>query len=242
EATNNLLNDLLDRENDADRAAFVGVHRGMSTDPREINEEYEVPSNYNLRFNYNITLLFSFIIFGISNVLTILVVVQEKPIARLLLTPVNKTEILLSKYIVYSIVLALQVFLVLYSAIMNGLYLAGDVIDLYIALYLLGFTGISLGMFISTVSKTKTEANQLFFASFIVIILLSGIFVPIESMPDYLQLIAYMLPLSHGEPIIKGIVSKGKPVFGFDFFWLFGISTFLIVFSFIIINRKRYEV
>jgi len=206
------------------------------------HEEYSIPSNYNFRYNYNMTLLFSFIIFGISCVLTILVVVQEKPIARLLLTPVQKSEILISKYITYSIVLALQVFLVLTIAIYNGLYIAGSVIDLYIALYMLGFTGISLGMFISTVSNTKTEANQLFFAFFIVIILLSGIFIPIDAMPEYLQAIAYMLPLSHGEPIIKGILSKGKPVVGFDFFALLGISAFLVIMSFIVIIRKRYEV
>jgi ABC-type multidrug transport system permease subunit len=206
------------------------------------HEEYSIPSNYNLRYNYNMTLLFSFIIFGISCVLTILVVVQEKPIARLLLTPVQKSEILISKYITYSIVLALQVFLVLTIAIYNGLYIAGSVIDLYIALYMLGFTGISLGMFISTFSNTKTEANQLFFAFFIVIILLSGIFIPIDAMPEYLQAIAYMLPLSHGEPIIKGILSKGKPVVGFDFFALLGISAFLVIMSFIVIIRKRYEV
>jgi ABC-2 type transport system permease protein len=206
------------------------------------HEEYSIPSDYNFSYNYNITILFSFIIFGITNVLTILVVVQEKPIARLLLTPVKKTEILLSKYIVYSLVLALQVFLVLSSAVLNGLYLKGSIIDLYIALYLLGFTGISLGMFISTVSKTKTEANQLFFAFFIVIILLSGIFVPIESMPEYLQIVAYILPLSHGEPIIRGIVSKGKTVIGFDFYALLGISAFLIFFSFLIMIKKKYEV
>jgi hypothetical protein len=43
------------------------------------HEEYSIPSNYNFRYNYNMTLLFSFIIFGISCVLTILVVVQEIP-------------------------------------------------------------------------------------------------------------------------------------------------------------------
>jgi ABC-2 type transport system permease protein len=214
-------------------------------DPEYVLEEYEefsVPSKYNFRYNYNMATLLPFMIFGISNVLTILVVVQEKPIPRLLLTPVKKSEILLSKFIVYSIVLALQVFLVLTVAISNGLYIAGSIVDLYIALYMLGFAGVSLGMFISTVSKTKTEANQLFFAFFIVIILLSGMFIPIDSMPDYLQIIAYMLPLSHGSPIIKGILSKGKPVIGFDFYWLLGISLFLILMSFLIINKKRYEV
>ncbi|TFG27914.1 MAG: ABC transporter permease [Promethearchaeota archaeon] len=214
-------------------------------DPEYVLEEYDefsVPSNYNFRYNYNMNTLLPFMVFGISMVLTILVVVQEKPIPRLLLTPVKKSEILLSKFIVYSIVLALQVFLVLSVAISNGLYIAGSVLDLYIALYMLGFAGVSLGMFISTLSKTKTEANQLFFAFFIVIILLSGMFIPIDAMPDYLQIIAYMLPLSHGSPIIKGILSKGKPVIGFDFFWLLGISSFLIILSFIIINKKRYEV
>jgi ABC-type transport system involved in multi-copper enzyme maturation permease subunit len=214
-------------------------------DPEYVLQEYEefaVPSKYNFRYNYNMTILLPFMTFGISFVLTILVVVQEKPIARLLLTPVQKAEILLSKYIVYSIVLALQVFLVLTVAIANGLYIAGSVMDLYLALYMLGFAGVSLGMFISTLSNTKTEANQLYFAFFIVIILLSGMFVPIDAMPDYLQTVAYMLPLSHGAPIIKGILSKGKSFIGFDFFWLLGICSFLIIISFIVMNRKRYEV
>ncbi len=205
-------------------------------------EEYSIPSSYNFRFNYSMATLFPFMIFGISTILTILVVTSEKPIPRLLLTPVKRYEILLSKYITYIIVLALQIFLILTSALLNGLYVRGNLADLYVALFLIGFAGLSLGMFISTVSKTKTEANQLFFAAFIVIVLLSGMFVPIESMPEYLQAIAWLLPLSHGEPILKGILSKGKPVIGFDFFWLLGISAVLIFLSFLTIKRKKYEV
>jgi VWFA-related protein len=43
QATNDLLTELLNEENDADRAAFIGVHRDVSTDPQEINDEFEVP-------------------------------------------------------------------------------------------------------------------------------------------------------------------------------------------------------
>ena len=217
-------------------------------DPKYVSMEYQefsIPSNYNFRFNYNMTMLFSFMVFGISTVLSILVVVQEKPIPRLLLTPAKRYEILTSKFLTYTIVLALQIFLILTSAILNGLYLRNGLlsaIDLYIALFMLGFVGLSMGIFISTVSKTKTEANQLFFAAFIVILLLSGIFVPLGSMPEYLQIIAYILPLSHGEPIIRGILSKGKSVVGFDFFCLLGVSVVCIFLSFVIIKRKRYEV
>lgn len=43
QATNDLLTDLLDEPNDPDRAAFIGVRRGVSTKPTEIDETYEVP-------------------------------------------------------------------------------------------------------------------------------------------------------------------------------------------------------
>ena len=205
-------------------------------------EEFTIPEGYSFRFNYNITLTLSFIVFGVSMVLTILVVVQEKPVARLLLTPAKRSEILISKYLTYTLILIIQVILLIISTLICRLYLAGSVLDLFIALFSIGFTGLSMGIFISTQSKTKTEANQLFFAVFIVILLLSGIFIPIDAMPIYLQIIAYILPLSHGDPMIRGIVTKGKSVFGFDFFALLIVSIFLVFISFIIFKRRRYEV
>ncbi len=205
-------------------------------------EEFSIPEGYSFRFNYNITLTLSFIVFGVSMVLTILVVVQEKPVARLLLTPAKRSEILISKYLTYTLILILQIILLIISTLICRLYLAGSVFDLFIALFSIGFTGLSMGIFISTQSKTKTEANQLFFAMFIVILLLSGIFIPIDAMPIYLQVIAYILPLSHGDPMIRGIITKGKSVFGFDFFALLILSIVLVTISFIIFKRRKYEV
>jgi len=43
QATQDLLTDLLNEPNDPDRAAFVGVRQGVTTDPSEIDEAYEVP-------------------------------------------------------------------------------------------------------------------------------------------------------------------------------------------------------
>jgi uncharacterized protein YegL/Na+-transporting methylmalonyl-CoA/oxaloacetate decarboxylase gamma subunit len=42
QATNDLLEELLNEPNDPDRAAFVAVHRGVSTDPRSLDPDYEV--------------------------------------------------------------------------------------------------------------------------------------------------------------------------------------------------------
>jgi ABC-2 type transport system permease protein len=175
-------------------------------------------------------------------VLTILVIVHEKPVARLLLTPVKRSEILLSKYVAYTLVLLLQTTLLITCTLASGLYLVGSLFDLFLALFIVGFTGLSMGIFISSLSKTKTEANQLFFALFIVIVLLSGIFIPIDAMPIYLQMFAYALPLSHGDPMIRGIVTKGNSVFGFDFFSLLGLSIIFVILSFIVFKKRKYEV
>ncbi|MFX0041938.1 MAG: ABC transporter permease [Candidatus Hodarchaeota archaeon] len=205
-------------------------------------EEFTIPEGYSSSFNSSIVMALSFMVFGIAFVLSILVIVQEKPIARLLLTPLKRSEILTSKYIAYMLVLLLQVTLLVISSLSMGLYLAGSILDLFIALFIIGFSGISLGIFISSQSKTKTQANQLFLASYLVIILLSGIFIPIENMPSFLQFFAYILPLSHGDPMIRGIITKGQPVFGMHFLWLFIISLVLMIISFVIFRRRKYEV
>lgn len=210
-------------------------------------EEFDIPEGYSLKYNFNITTTLSFITFGIALVLTILIVVQERPIARLLLTPAKRLEILAAKYITYTIVIIPQVGLVILATLLNGLYLQGDnyavaVFKLFVALFLVGFCGMSLGIFISCLSKTKTEANQYFFAFFIVIVILSGIFIPIDAMPKWLQVLAKILPLSHGDPMLRGIIAKGAGLFGADFLALLGISGALMIISFILIIRRRYEV
>ncbi len=205
-------------------------------------EEFSVPEGYSSSFNSSIVMALSFMVFGIAFVLSILVIVQEKPIARLLLTPVKRSEILISKYIAYVLVLLLQVTLLIISSLSMGLYLTGTIIDLFIALFIIGFSGLALGVFISSQSKTKTQANQLFLAFYLIIILLSGIFIPIENMPSYLQFFAYILPLSHGDPLIRGIITKGQSILGLHFFWLCSISLILLIVSFLIFKRRKYEV
>ncbi len=222
----------------------IFVSQNNLTPQFELNgfEEFSIPENYSAGYNDMMVLVLSFMIIGVGMVSTILIIVQEKPVARLLLTPVKRIEILLAKYITYISILIVQNISLVMTALSFGLYLVGTVIDLFLALFILGFAGLAIGIFISTLSKTKTQANQLFFATFLLLILLSGIFIPIEAMPIYLQTIAYVLPLSHGSPLITGIITKGKSVFGFDFFSLLGVSVVLVVLSFILFQRRKYEV
>jgi ABC-2 type transport system permease protein len=203
---------------------------------------YDIPEGFDPNYNYQITKILSFIVFGVSCVLTILVVVQEKAVARLLLTPVKRYEILTAKFLAYSLVLTGQILLIYFTTVWNGLFILGRLSDLFIAMFLIGFIGIALGMFISTISKTNQEANQLFFAIFIIIVIFSGIFIPIASMPSYLQFIANYLPLAHGDPLIRGIVSRGSSFRGPDFNFLTQQAMILVVATYLLFQRKAYEV
>ncbi|MBN1215438.1 MAG: ABC transporter permease [Candidatus Lokiarchaeota archaeon] len=208
----------------------------------KVFEKFSVPSNYNLGLNANFIKLLPLMVFGIANVLTILVIVKENPISRLLLTPVKKSEILLSKYITYSAVLLVQDLGIISAALASGLYIRGSIFELFGAIYIIGYSGISMGLFISSLSKSKTEANQLFFASFIIIILLSGLFVPLGSMPIYLNLFAQILPLSHANPLVNSVLSKGNSIFEYHFYVLLFVSLALNIITFLVFYKRRYEV
>ena len=136
-------------------------------------------------------LILPLMVLGLAIVLSILVIVKERPIARLLLTPVQRFEILLSKYVTYTFIIILQIILLIMSSLLSNLYIVGSLVDLFMVLFMLGFSGLSLGLFISSISNTKTEANQLFFAFFIVIVILSGLLIPIDGMPEYLQIAGF---------------------------------------------------
>ncbi|MBY9005385.1 MAG: ABC transporter permease [Candidatus Lokiarchaeota archaeon] len=205
-------------------------------------EEFSVPPGYNQALNANITQLLPLMVFGIANVLTILVIVKENPISRLLLTPIKKSEILISKYFTYSIVLFIQDMGIILATLASGLYIRGSIFELFGALYMIGYSGISMGLFISTLSKSKTEANQLFFASFIIIILLSGLFVPLGSMPIYLNLFAQILPLSHANPLVDSVLSKGTSILEYHFYILLIVSFILNIITFLVFYKRRYEV
>jgi ABC-2 type transport system permease protein len=208
----------------------------------DVHREYIIPTRYNADFNNNMNLILPFVMVGITLVLTILVVVQEKPVPRLLLTPTTKAEILMSKYIAYTVILLVQSTAVLVASIASGLFIRGWPIDLWGALMLIGFSGVSIGMFISSLAKTKTEANQLFFAFFIILFLLSGIFIPIDGMPAPIRAIASALPLAHGAPLIEAITTKGLPLASMESLALALISAAFVVLSFVAIARRKVEV
>ncbi len=120
---------------------------------------------------------------------------RDKVFKLLSLTPLTKTEWLLSKIIWY--IGTTVVSFILMSAV--GVEVFGAHIDLNwgIVLFLaIGpFFFVSLGMLVGTVSNTPESAAVVGNLVTFPMMFLSGTFFPVSSMPTYLQGIAHVLPL-----------------------------------------------
>lgn len=205
----------------------------------DMEEQYLPPSLFNTDLTYLAAMGFSFIIMGFTMILTILVIVSEAPIPRLVITPAKKEEVLLSKYITYTLVSLAQATVIMISSLVMGAYCPIHLIfDLFLGLFITGFYGITLGMLISTISTSRMQANQLFFFIFIAIMLLGGMFIPIASLLPPLMVIAYCLPMAYASPIFNNIIFRGQSIFATWIHPALPIPNFLIllIISFVFIG------
>ena len=141
--------------------------------------------------NYMIPGIVVILLTAITTLLTALGLVREKEIGtleQLMVTPLKKHQLLLGKLIPFLILSFVELAILLTVAIlafdisMNGSF---SLLAFLAFVYL--FTTLGLGIFISTV--THSQQQSMFFAWFLMIfmILMSGVFIPIENMPNVLQ-------------------------------------------------------
>jgi ABC-2 type transport system permease protein len=100
---------------------------------------------------------------------------------------------------------------ILAGGIIFGIWVKGSILLLFALSIVYSLSTLGLGIFASTVSKTQQQAMFIawFFAVFA--ILLSGFFIPIQNMPDWVQGVTYLNPLRYFIVIIREIYLKGTP-------------------------------
>ena len=152
----------------------------------------------------------------VTAMLTSMAIVREREVGtleQLLVTPINKTALLLGKIIPFALLGYLEMSIALaFGVIYFGIPFAGSWILLYGLVLIFLFTTLGTGIFISTVSRTQQQA--MFYAWFfmIFIILTSGFFIPIQNMPTSIQYLTYLNPVRYFMTIIRGIMMKGAGI------------------------------
>jgi ABC-2 type transport system permease protein len=139
--------------------------------------------------------------------------VWEKEIGtleQLLVTPLRKHQLLLGKLIPFLILAFVELGIVLKAAqfifsieSQGSFYLLAGLAFFYL------FTTLGLGIFISTITNSQQQAMFVSWFFMVFMLLMSGLFIPIENMPDILQKLTYLNPMRYFLYIIRDIFQKG---------------------------------
>jgi len=180
----------------------------------------------------------------ITAMMTSISIAREKELGTmeiLLVSPMRPVQIIAGKvvpYVLLAFINAVSILLLSYFVI--GMPVRGSLVLLLAESLLFIVMALSLGIFISTVSKSQQMAMMLsMFALMLPTILLSGFIFPIENMPLPLQIFSNIMPPRWFIIIVKSIMIKGL---GFSYIWKETLIITAMTLFFIGLSIKKFKV
>ena len=184
---------------------------------RETPVKIKVQTRYNPTLNYRfymIPAIMIILIILICGFLPALNIVSEKEIGtieQINVTPVGKYQFILAKMIPFWI-MGITAFSLCFALAywIYGLIPAGSLLTVYGAslIFVLAMSG--MGLIISNYSATMQQSMFLMFFFVMIFLLMSGLFTPVSSMPDWAQWIAVFNPPRYIVEIMRGVYLKGS--------------------------------
>jgi ABC-2 type transport system permease protein len=129
---------------------------------------------------------------------------------RLMASPLRRTEIVVGYMLGFTLVALVQAAEVLaFGLLVLGLFNDGSVWLIFGIEVLLALGAVNLGIFLSTFARNEFQAVQ--FIPLVVVpqVLLSGLLVPVESEPEWLQWISNALPLTYAVDALRDVMLRG---------------------------------
>lgn len=155
-------------------------------------------------------------------VLTGAAVIREREhgtLEHLLVMPLNAFEIAMAKVWANGLVILLATGMSLFGVVLWALSVpfAGSVLLWFVGVILYLFFATALGIFLGTISRSMAQFALLIILVAMVLQLLSGGSTPVESMPQWLQTVTYLLPARHFVSFSQVIIYRGG---GFEAVWV----------------------
>ncbi|MFC1733879.1 ABC transporter permease [candidate division KSB1 bacterium] len=187
--------------------------------------EMALPMNINIKYSYWYNTEMNYKIFMLPGILVILVtvvgmflpalnLVREKEmgtIEQINVTPIHKYQFIIGKLIPFWLIALFELSFGLFlGRILFDVPIQGSLLVLFgfASVYLLVTLGI--GLFISTISSTQQQVMFIGFFFMLTFVLMSGIFTPVESMPNWAQKVNLINPFFYFMRVIRMILLKGS--------------------------------
>jgi ABC-2 type transport system permease protein len=195
-----------------ERGAAVRARSGLGTPGVDFRARAWYNPNLESRV-YNVPAVMGNIVLMMSLLLTSLAVVREREIGtleQLMVSPLTPVELIIGKTLPSAFVALVDMVLVTaISMLWFHIPLRGSFLLLGVSSLFFIFTGLGVGLFISTVSNTQQEAFMSMFLFFLPAMMLSGMMFPVENMPQALRFVTLADPLRHYILIVRGVFLRG---------------------------------
>lgn len=182
-------------------------------------EDVSIRYRFNPHLDYKVFMvpaLMTMLLVMLCGFLPALNIVSEKEIGtieQINVTPVSRFTFILGKLLPYW----LMGFIVLNICIgiarfAYGLWPVGNLLTIYMSTMIFTLVVSGLGLIISNYSATMQQAMFVMWFFILIFILLSGLFTPISSMPQWAQYITYINPLRYFMEITRMVYLKGSGI------------------------------
>ncbi|WP_435742455.1 ABC transporter permease [Microbacterium sp. PMB16] len=161
--------------------------------------------------------LFPFVVMFLVTSITTLRERKSGTLERLMTTPLDKADFILGYALAFGLMALLQAVITVSFAVgVCGLDVDGQLWQLGLVAVVDALLGTALGLLASAFAQTEFQAVQFMPLLVFPQIILGGLFMPRDQMPDVLHAISDWLPLSHAIDTINAVTAgeEGGEVFG----------------------------
>jgi ABC-2 type transport system permease protein len=158
-------------------------------------------------------LFFGFILTGIS----FLRERSQGTLERLMASPVSKLDIVggyLFGFLIFAVLQTLILFF--YFIYVLDVSFGGELWEIIVFEIIIGILAVCLGIFISVFARNEFQMVQFIPIIIVPQMFLCGLLWPVSQMPNYLQWLANILPLTYGVEGIRALMLQGQSLLDID--------------------------
>jgi ABC-2 type transport system permease protein len=152
-------------------------------------------------------------VWQLTTLLTLISFVGERTsgtLLRLLASPLKESELVTGYAAAFGVIgVAQSVLLLTVAAVLFNVTIVGNVLLALVVIVLLAFVSEGLGILLSSLARREAQAIQ--FLPFVILpaFLLSGIFWPLQAIPEWLRPVSYLLPPTYAVEAVRSVIVRG---------------------------------
>lgn len=210
----------------------------------EMNTTYIYGSSDTTFFDQLSPILVGFFVFFFVFLISGIGLLRERTtgtLDRLMATPIQRRDIVFGYLIGYGLFAIIQTLIVVFYAVkVLDIMLIGSLWNVILINLSLALVALLLGILLSAFANSEFQMMQFIPIAIVPQIFFAGI-LPIEGMPEWMQIIAKCMPMHYGGNALVEVMYKGSglDIIKTDLFVLFGFALVFIVLNIFALKKYR---